>query len=199
MSKGSFYSIVSTLTKRDSQRKGSVDYVVSALVYDNFALLRQITKSHVPHAHRKELLDSLEKAEWFLKHIFAERHIKLDDDGYHDCEFALKSPACRSRTVASARGQKVVQMWNPAPREVNCTSCQYPFAVIDKVGELAATSENSGVSSAIAESKKKVFLFLGHLHRKKNQQRAIQEMFDELVEEKLHNRIVVLIDYKMKY
>ena len=71
------------------------------------------------------------------------------------------------------------------------------FKIVQKIGN-SIHEPSSEVLAALEESKKKLLLFMGHVHRAHLQDKRIQEIMRKLCNMDAGRGAVLFLDYKMK-
>lgn len=131
---------------------------------------------------RESLLQSVEKAEYFLKGVFPESHIGKDDIGFHSCKFALENGD------GSTHGSRAIE----------CNGCLAPFAVLLELERIIPPSRQDA-KQVITDCRENFVQYYAHLHRVKMQQIQIARTVNDIVTNRKHERVVMLADYKMKF
>lgn len=183
LSRGSFYAVVKTLTRREIHRVLPVDNMTLTLVKDPLTLLRDLIMRLIPYPHRVNFLKQVDKVEWFLIHSFVESHIGKDSSGCHDLQFALLCDSLQS----SPR-----QMFD---RPVHCAGYQSPFVLLDRIYAAAGLNDASPDTQTLGSCHERFQRYLGWLCAKSAQDRAIEGTFNEIASKKLRSRVVIFTSH----
>lgn len=185
--RSSFLDVCSALNARDSSRKSAIDYILGAFVNDSVADLRRFTSLFCPEDKKDNILTSIECAEYFLIGSFLASHIDHCQDGFHDSDFALRKCERNGPPEREVEG-----------RAVRCKGCLSPFAVIEQM-ETFLPSDRDDAKTLLGDVRIKFVQYYAHLHRAKAQQLEIEKNVADIVDNRIHNRVLMLADYKMKY
>lgn len=181
LSRGSFYAVAKTLTRREVTRVLPIDNMTQTLVRDPLILLRDIIMRGIPYADRSAFLKKVDKVEWFLMHSFGENHLVQDAEGFHDLNFALQSDSLMGDVSSML------------DRSVQCTGCLFPFSLLTDIEERAQLQRNSPDARTVISCQNRFIYYLGLLCRKTAQDRGIEAAVNEIVSRKLHNRVIVFM------
>lgn len=183
LSRGSFYAVAKTLTRREVTRVLPIDNVTQTLVRDPLILLRDIIMRVIPYPHRSTFLKKVDIVEWFLTHSFVESHVGQDLGGFHDLSFALQSDSLMSDVNA---------MFD---RSVRCKGCMFPFSLLAEIQTGAQLQGDSPDASTVMSCQDRFVYYLGLLCRKTAQDRGIEDAVQEIVSKKLYNRVIVFMNH----
>jgi hypothetical protein len=198
LSRGSFYTIASTLTSGDEKLLTAVDYVTGILVHDPVDVLQDMVEDFSPNtARRDELTRHLEIARTFLK-------VK-----YH-------AHACINEDTVPTHGLNYgLNKGNEAERTGKCVACDFvPFFLSELRAEIQAARQGvaghpikpqevlEDAEKVLDDIEEKFYLYQGHCVRVANQQMAIKKLLEELEKECLERdtcRGILITDWKMKF
>ena len=184
LGRSSFLLVAATLTRGQQKRKTAVDYVLGTLVYDNIRCARDLVTGEVDGPDKRaQLLCQLDAVEEFLKFTYLE-HIDIDNDPLHDSTFALETSQSLGSTGTT--------------RTSNCKLCMIPFQVICNI-EDSLSDDKQDLHTVLEEVKRKISLYMGHQMRCYNQEQRIANIFMDLRKNTSEQKVVILIDYKMKF
>lgn len=83
-------------------------------------------------------------------------------------------------------------------QEVVCRSCLSPFDFVEFLRTLVP-QDRPDAHEILTEASHRFMLYLGHVHRVKAQQLAQRRAMGTIKSERLHNRVVIVVDWKMKF
>lgn len=185
-----FVKLVQQITKSQRKRKTAVDYVLGTLVYDNLALVRRVISDIISEKNlRASLFATLNASEQHAKFSYITGHLGKGNNAFHDLKFGL-DPTSRSAHA----------------RESSCAQCLAPFQIFEEaknacLEDIPDGTDEQDITRVFMQAQKMLLLFYGHQQRGRKQQSRIAEVFDEIKAERspLPVRVLVLIDYKMKF
>lgn len=191
LSRSAFLGLVDAITNGNDKALSAVDYVTGFLVNDNFALLGRIISHFSPtEVIQKELNHEAGIARNFLKNQYSRDHATIDNDSCasHSINYGL------CRTAVSAR-------------TASCNACKFPFYFIEKLKGIVqqsstTTEEKCRVLQVLTDSAEKFTKYQGHRLRVINQQKALDALKQEMIQESLakgRSHAHLVIDFKMKY
>lgn len=183
LSRGSFYAVAKTLTRKEVRRVLPVDNMMQTLVRDPLILIRDIIHRAMPNQQREKFFRQVDKVEWFLTTSFVNSHLGRDTDGFHDLDFALRSDAMED------------DLSSVSDRSVQCKGCLFPFLFLAEIKAVANIADDSPDTDTIEMTYMQMMLYLRVACRRAAQDKAIDNCFKEILSKKLHNRVVVLVSH----
>eukprot|EP00177_Eucheuma_denticulatum_P003134 GFKZ01005650.1.p1 GENE.GFKZ01005650.1~~GFKZ01005650.1.p1 ORF type:complete len:1142 (+),score=141.57 GFKZ01005650.1:128-3553(+) len=183
LSRGSFYAVAKTLTRREVRRVLPVDNMMQTLIRDPLILVRDIIHRTMPNQHRSKFFKQVDKVEWFLTNSFVNSHLGSDTSGFHDLDFALRSDVMQDDISLVS------------DRSVQCKGCLFPFLFLAEIKTVANIDEDSPDMETIELTYMQMMLYLRVVCRKAAQDKAMENCFKEILSKKLRNRVVVLMSH----
>lgn len=183
LSRGSFYAVLNTLTRRHITRVIPMDNATRCLVKDPLTLVRDLIIRLVPYTDRTQYLREVDKVEWFLCWSFAHSHLGIDNAAFHDFNFALKSSTLLSDPDSIHS------------RVVDCMGCVFPYCVIKEIEQLARLDQREEVEAVGKVCRDKFIDYMRYQCRQKAQDRALAKAVSEIQAKNMTNRVAVFVNY----
>lgn len=183
LSRGSFYAVLNTLTRRDVSRVLPVDNATRTLVKDPLTMVRDLVIRMASYGDRAPFLKEVDKVEWVLSWSFADSHLGSDSLGSHDINFILKNSALEANTRAITN------------RPIECKGCSFPFSLLSEVEKLADLKDREAVAAFVEMCRRKFVDYMQYHTWKYAQAKALDITTNEILSKSIRNRVIVFMDY----
>lgn len=192
VTRATFYRVVKKVTKKGEKLLAAVDYVTGVLVTDPVAGIQNVIDRFTDGALQESLTHRLEIVANFLKNS---KHALL-----HEHEDAEMVPTHSTKYGLGKGGTQ-------SPWHSKCNACDFMPFFVDQVksavkAKLVASNVHSDALQYLDECREKFVLYMGHRMRALNQQEAIREIKESLVNDCLQGlppRAYLIADWKMKF